>query len=263
MSEYLDKDGLVLYNEKVKEALNKKQDVLIPGEGITIGADGKTISASGGSSCESIPIEFIESLCLPMELVDLGLPSGTLWAKYNLGSEDEYDYGLLFQYLDQYGMDYTEAVFNNQGIWDNAPFNSGSSSYDSDAFEQIKDDLCPDNVIDLGYDPAFYKLDDHYRMPTKEDIDELIANTTVSSYDGFGAKLTSKINPDKYIVIPFFGKVVEGNIVDNFTAGYILSSSLKSDDYSSCWHLRVDETTASVSSAIRPTIMNIRPVYKK
>ena len=37
------------------------------------------------------------------EYVDLGLPSGTLWAKCNVGAETETDYGLYFQWGDTQG----------------------------------------------------------------------------------------------------------------------------------------------------------------
>lgn len=37
------------------------------------------------------------------EYVDLGLPSGTLWAKMNVGAESETDYGLYFAWGETQG----------------------------------------------------------------------------------------------------------------------------------------------------------------
>lgn len=39
------------------------------------------------------------------EYVDLGLPSGTLWAKCNLGAEKETDFGKFYQWADTQGYD--------------------------------------------------------------------------------------------------------------------------------------------------------------
>ena len=39
------------------------------------------------------------------EYVDLGLPSGTLWATSNVGASKPYDYGLYFQWGDNKGYD--------------------------------------------------------------------------------------------------------------------------------------------------------------
>ena len=57
------------------------------------------------------------------EYVDLGLPSGTLWANMNLGATSETDYG------DFYMWGSTTPNTAEECNWTNAPFNNGSSYY--------------------------------------------------------------------------------------------------------------------------------------
>ena len=50
--------------------------------------------------------------------IDLGLPSGRLWADKNIGAEKETDYGLYFQWGETVG--YTDA---SHSTWETCPGN--------------------------------------------------------------------------------------------------------------------------------------------
>ena len=95
------------------------------------------------------------------EFVDLGLPSGTLWAKCNVGAEHEYDFGDYYKY------------------------GKGSEQY-------IKDDTYYNGTEDplaAAADTAAQVMGNGWHMPTKDQFEELIANTTFTweeNFDGSG-----------------------------------------------------------------------------
>ena len=108
------------------------------------------------------------------EYVDLGLPSGTLWAKCNVGAESETDAGNLYAY------------------------GGGSTTYNNTHPSGYNGD---ENPLDLSVDTARQVMGGSWRMPTKEQIEELIANTTVTK-EGNNYIFTSNNDISKYIVVP-------------------------------------------------------------
>ena len=86
------------------------------------------------------------------EYVDLGLPSGTKWAKCNVGATSETEYGNYYQYgkgANQYAA------------------TSGQSDYSG-----------TENPLALSADTAVQVLGGSWHMPTKAQFEELTANTT-------------------------------------------------------------------------------------
>ena len=96
-----------------------------------------------------------------VEFVDLGLQSGTLWAKCNVGAEHEYDFGDYYKY------------------------GKGSEQY-------VKNDSYYDGTEDplaAAADTAAQVMGNGWHMPTKDQFEELIANTTFTweeNFDGSG-----------------------------------------------------------------------------
>lgn len=84
------------------------------------------------------------------DFVDLGLPSGTLWAKCNIGAASETAVGNFYMY----GKGATQ-------------YSSGASAYTG-----------MENPLDPSKDTATQVLGKHCHMPTQAQIEELIANTT-------------------------------------------------------------------------------------
>ena len=137
------------------------------------------------------------------EVVDLGLPSGTLWCKYNLGATcentpeswygDYYAWGELTPNKDQWN----EASYKFTGKM------KKYNNYDN-LFNLLPED-------DAAY--QFKKCHNYkFHIPTKDQCEELIQYTTVSEYQenynnviGLnGYILTSNINNNK-IFIPMAG----------------------------------------------------------
>ena len=155
--------------------------------------------------------------------VDLGLPSDTLWATMNVGATSETDYGNYFMWGS------TKANTPDECTWAKAPFNGGNTSYNADAFNQVKDTVCPNGILAKEYDAASKIMGGDWRMPTKAEFDELLSGTTkewtqMSSVNGW--KFTSKTDTSKYIFIPAAGYCYGGSVSDVGSGGGVWSSSL-------------------------------------
>ena len=110
----------------------------------------------------------------------------------------------------------TKANTPDECTWAKAPFNGGASDYDSGYFNSVKDTVCPNNVLAKKYDAAAQIMGGNWRMPTKDELKELIDNTNsvwVPNYNNSGIngrQFTSKIN-GKTIFIPAAGDYYEGS----------------------------------------------------
>lgn len=95
------------------------------------------------------------------EKVDLGLPSGLLWADRNLGAIDESDPGLKFCW------GATRPRGEDQGYVDYSVFYPEKEAYSN-------------GVLSLDYDAANVILGDGWRLPTRAEFKELTDNTVFS-----------------------------------------------------------------------------------
>ena len=112
------------------------------------------------------------------EYVDLGLPSGTLWAKCNVGADAETGYGNYYMY--------------GKGA---RQYNSSDSPYTG-----------TEDPLDLSVDTARQVLGGSWKMPTQVQMQELIDNTTYefTTINGVnGAKFTA-LNGN-YVFFPAAG----------------------------------------------------------
>ena len=105
------------------------------------------------------------------DYVDLGLPSGLLWAKCNIGADAPHDCGDYFMWGS------TEPDTDWECNWRMSPFNDNKQDLDIEYIKSIKDDICQDYILKSEYDAATVILGNEWRMPTKDDFSELINNT--------------------------------------------------------------------------------------
>lgn len=120
--------------------------------------------------------------------MDLGLPSGTLWADRNIGAESIEDVGLYFSCGNTDG----HAFGTDYDFW---------SDYKNTPGAKLKGD------IDLEHDAARVNLGAPWRMPTSAELQELVDNCKckMRSRNGYrGMQFTSKINGN-YIFLPCSG----------------------------------------------------------
>lgn len=124
------------------------------------------------------------------DYVDLGLPSGTLWAKFNVGATKDTEYGNYYMY------------------------GKGAKQYD--AADSIYEGM--ESPLDAQYDTATQVMGAPWHMPTRAQFQELIDNTIYSWETNFngsgvnGGKFTSKTDTTKYLFFPEAGEWVDGNL---------------------------------------------------
>ena len=184
----------------------------------------------------------------PYEYVDLGLPSGTLWATCNIGANKPEEYGLYFQWGATQG--YAGDDANAHSTWSTAPFNNGAYSYDEAYFASVKDTVCPNAVLTLEYDAAHVHMGGNWRMPTIADTDELVENTAnnwITNYNNSGINgylFASKINGN-ILFIPAASDCINGSFYNVGYNGSVWTSNL-SDSYQNCaYFLRFTDGYAS------------------
>ena len=121
------------------------------------------------------------------EYVDLGLPSGTLWAACNVGATKPTEYGLYFQWGDTVG--YTaDQVGTGEG---QKKFASDESDYKWGAYPNFTKYTKAGETLNLEDDAAHINMGGDWHMPTPQQIQELLNNTTTAwtTQDGVNGRL--------------------------------------------------------------------------
>ena len=159
--------------------------------------------------------------------VDLGLPSGTLWATMNVGASKPSDAGLYFQWGDTQG--YTaDQVGTGDG---KKKFSSDWCDYKWGTDPDFSKYTSPGAKLELEDDAAHANMGGNWHMPTDKQIQELIntANTTSAwtTNEGVsGVTFTSKKDVSKSIFIPAAGMSSNGSVRYSGEDGYVGSSML-------------------------------------
>ena len=206
---------------------------------LTIGT-GTGVYDANGNTLETVPCSFTATASnwteentsefspTPAERapVDMGLPSGTLWAAGNIGAELPWETGKYFAWGETVG--YTaEQVENGKRSFDEDTYNKSSAA-------SISADLT------LTQDAARANLGGNWRMPTKAECQELINNCNVTwtaNYGGTGVKgrvFTSKINGNS-VFFPAAGYCYNSSLGNVGSFGYYWSASWGSS--SGAWRL--------------------------
>lgn len=203
------------------------------------------------------------------EFVDLGLPSGTKWATTNVGSCNPEDFGLYFAWgeiegysgiTSEKGFYYGDYKYTSgacSGSTD-LTFRGGLTKYNSKSSSGTVDNL---TTLELS-DDAAYNSNNTCRMPTYDDFEELIANTTSTweTLNGVnGRRFTSKINGNS-IFLPSSGSYHNGSENTIGSYGYYWSSSLYSNNPNYSWIFSFYSSSAYMSYSFRCRGFSIRPV---
>ena len=195
------------------------------------------------------------------QFVDLGLPSGLKWAKCNLGAETETDYGNYYMWGS------TEPSNAEECNWANTPFNNGLSLYDEEHFTTHKSEWLDDkDNLKPEFDAAYKATDGAVRMPTQDEIRELLKNTSkqwITDYNGTGVngmKFTSKTDESKYIFIPAAGYYDDGSVDGVGIYGVTSSSALYTLITHKAWNLFLIAVFCIMYDGNRYGGRSIRPV---
>lgn len=177
------------------------------------------------------------------ESVDLGLPSGTLWAKYNVGATKETEYGDLFGWgcTNPYRLNGTTPLDN-------------TDNYAKCYANKIQTDLKGTT------DTATANWGRGWKMPTKAQFEELVANCTSewTQISGVsGRKFTSKKNSN-YIFFPAAGLLSGAALDYRGSVGRCWSSSFHSSALA--WRLGFSSSEQRVRADDRYYGFSVRAV---
>ena len=193
-------------------------------------------------------VEFVET-----DFVDLGLPSGTLWATRNVGASAPSQYGDYFAW--------GETQTKNTYSWETYQLSGGSSSTvtkycsaDGLTYLQPEDDAATAN---WGAE---------WQMPSKEQCEELFySNNTTTEWTQVngvdGMKVTSLVN-GKSIFLPAVGSRKDTDLNDVGLVGNYWTTSRSSSDFNA-YELYVSSSLTKMYVASRSLGMAIRPVRVK
>lgn len=130
------------------------------------------------------------------EYVDLGLPSGTKWAKCNVGAEHEEDAGLYFQFGDINGYN-PEQIGKEEGkkmfTWNDYKFSVNGRSFGLLKYDETDNK----EILDIEDDAAHVNMGGKWRIPTKEDMFELLTYTDVYMVNNEGKEYVGILQYDE------------------------------------------------------------------
>lgn len=197
-----------------------------------------------------------DNVTIDYSYVDLGLPSGLKWATRNIGATSETDYGDYFMWGS------TTPNTASQCNWANTPFNNGSSLIDEGYFNSVKGTVCPNGILAKEYDTATQIMGGDWRMPTRDDLQELLNNTnhvwvTINNVNGW--KFTSKTNGNS-IFIPAAGYCSNGSEQYVGRYGNVWTSSLDNTNLYMALDLEFDTSDCKVTNNDRCNGQSVRGV---
>lgn len=193
---------------------------------------------------------------LPDNAVDLGLPSGTLWAKCNLGAELAYATGDKYAW----GEPYTKSEFT----WKTYKWAKGSNNtltkYNSDPDRGTVDNKL---YLDVEDDAAHVVWGGNWYTPTEDELLELLTCCTwtwhsIGGINGYKVTSNNAECAGKFIFLPAGGYAEGKSVFDVNNGGNYWTSSRYYDK--SGLHFTADEI--KTSNYNRYYGFSIRPVYR-
>lgn len=211
--------------------------------------------------------------------VDLGLPSGTLWATCNVGALNPEETGCYYAWGETTGSCEGKNYFD----WDYYRYNHYDPNDDNSRYGYSLTKYCQDS--EYGYngftdelttlesmdDAASVNWGGQWRMPTRTEVNELInknnTSCTVTTINDVAGLLITSLKEgytDKSIFLPFTGWF-DGRSVDDFgTYAEYWTSSLSVSTYTDARRFYItNEGKKAVGERARDTGLTIRPVVSK
>lgn len=172
--------------------------------------------------------------------VDLGLPSGTLWADRNVGASSPSDYG------DYYA-------------WGETSTKNKFSRFEYRYYSGGRYQSIGNNITNTGYDVARQRWGGNWRMPTKEEFQELIdkCTWTWTSQDGHYGYIVS-YNGNS-IFLPAAGSNYGSSSSSINEGGYYWLSEIGEEDYFAL-NCYITSYTHSIYDNRREYGLCVRPV---
>ena len=193
------------------------------------------------------------------EYVDLGLPSGTLWATMNVGASKASDAGLYFQWGDMVGY-IASQVGTGEG---QKKFASDWSDYKWGISSNFTKYTTTNATLELEDDAAYANMGGDWHIPTPTQINELLINTTSTwaTQDGVNGRLfTSKTDNSKSIFFPAAGNAWGGSLSGSGDSGFVWSSMLSASSVSDGQYLYFSSSYVNLGDSSRVSGLSVRGV---
>lgn len=188
--------------------------------------------------------------------VDLGLPSGTLWADRNVGADSPEDYGDYFAW----GETEPKSTYNLSNYkWCRGSFDT-MTKYCTKSSTGTVDNK---TVLDLEDDAAYVNMGTEWRMPTIDERKELYIKCTWTWTTQNGTKGYRVTGPNgKSIFLPAAGFRSDSNLIGAGSDGcYWTSSLLESYPYSA-WLLEFNSLRRTTGGNFRYNGHTVRAVVR-
>ena len=181
------------------------------------------------------------------EYVDLGLPSHLKWAKCNVGAEKETDAGLYFAWGETTGYTTSQVGTDKEFSWSDYKYENGGS--DLTKYNQSDSKT----VLESADDAASQVMGSDWRMPTKDEFQELLDNTdklwtTINGVSGYKFTSNKEGYQNNSIFIPAAGYCGDGGVDNVGNGGGVWSSSLNTSSSDSAWFLNFGSGYCNMSS---------------
>lgn len=255
----------------------------------TVSAAGLVTAVGGGNctiTCTATDGSGVSASCVvkvskPLDFnghayVDLGLPSGTLWATCNVGADEPYDYGDYFAWGETEGYNSGKSTFS----WSNCPFRTSGDSYSNVKFSKYVTNSTygtVDNktILEPSDDAAAANWGGDWRMPTRAEWQEL-NNTTYCTWTWYGSgnadfggkagyKVESKMSgyEGNFIFLPAAGYRDDSSLYNAGSYGYYWSSSLNESSPYYAWSCSFYSSGRSADGrSSRYSGQSVRPVAR-
>ena len=193
------------------------------------------------------------------EYVKIG---GLKWATKNVGARTETDAGLYFQWGDTNGYTSDQVSLGEKVFAEDF---SDYKYYENGMFTKYNS-TDSKTELDLEDDAAHVNIGGDWMMPTKDDWQSLINNTTsewVTNYNGSGVNgrlFTDKTDSNKKLFFPASGYCCDGSVLDVDRYGDVWGCSLRSSDVSSAWSFNLYSGEAYVDHFDRCVGLVVRGV---
>ena len=180
----------------------------------------------------------------PHQAIDLGLPSGTKWASCNVGATIAEEYGEYYGWYDRRTYKHRKTFL--QRLWPEPYLDFGS------------------DIAGTEYDVAHVMWGGNWKMPTKEQFEELLHCChaewiTLNGVEGY--KFTSKINGNS-IFLPAAGYRYDSVLYNAGTYGYYWSSTQHPSRANGAYYLDFHSGNVDWSSSLRDYGRSVRPVVR-
>lgn len=191
------------------------------------------------------------------EAVDLGLPSGTLWATMNLGATSYNDYGNGFSW----GETSYKSVYD---IFTYVYCQKSYTTLTKYCLDMNYGKVDNKIVLDLEDDAARANWGGSWRMPTQTEMQELLdeCNCVWTAGEDFTGIVLTATNGNS-LFLPASGYFYERNIEERDVRGFYWTSSLSGAFSGNAKTLVFDNGAATVDVIDRFVGVAVRPVARK